>query len=95
MILSGWKDIANYLRCGVRTVQRWEADGLPVHRPTPGRRSHVIAYSEEIDGWVRGQGLPKPEYAHLAASIPNARRLQDETHMMVLELQKPVTRLRN
>jgi hypothetical protein len=33
MILKGWKDIAKYLGCGVRTVQRWEKLGLPVRRP--------------------------------------------------------------
>jgi len=33
-ILSGWKEIANYLGKGVRTVQRYERYmGLPVRRP--------------------------------------------------------------
>jgi hypothetical protein len=33
-ILSGWKDIANYLGKGVRTVQRYGREmGLPIHRP--------------------------------------------------------------
>lgn len=33
-ILSGWKEIANYLRKGVRTVQRYERElGLPIRRP--------------------------------------------------------------
>ena len=33
-ILNSWKEIANYLGRGVRTVQRWERDlRLPVHRP--------------------------------------------------------------
>ena len=53
MILAGWKEIAKHLRCGVRTVQRWEQRGLPVHRPLPGKRSHVIAYSDELDWFVR------------------------------------------
>ena len=53
MVLSGWKEVSDYLRCGVRTVQRWEKNALPVHRPLPGKRSHVIAYSEELDWWVR------------------------------------------
>ncbi len=33
MVLVGWKDIAGYLCCCTRTVQRWEKRGLPVHRP--------------------------------------------------------------
>jgi len=41
MILSGWKEIASYLHCGVRTVQRWEMDGLPIRRPLPGKRREL------------------------------------------------------
>ncbi|HET7186483.1 MAG TPA: hypothetical protein VFI82_17510 [Terriglobales bacterium] len=53
MILHGWKEIANYLRCGVRTVQRWERFGCPIRRPAGRPRSTVIASSEEIDQWLR------------------------------------------
>ena len=53
MILTGWKEIANYLRCGVRTVQRWERAGLPVMRPMPGPRAHVMAYSQHLDRWLK------------------------------------------
>ena len=55
MILSGWKEIAQYLRCGVRTAQRWQSKGLPVRRAYPGPRAPVLAVSEEIDVW-RGAG---------------------------------------
>ena len=54
MILSGWKEIAQYLRCGARTAQRWQSKGLPVRRAYPGGRAPVLADSEEIDAWVRG-----------------------------------------
>ena len=53
MILKGWKDIAKYLGCGVRTVQRWEKLGMPVRRPTKGARSAVIAITEEIAAWLK------------------------------------------
>ena len=33
-VVIGWKGIAKYLGSGVRTVQRWELIGLPVHRVT-------------------------------------------------------------
>lgn len=52
MVLSGWKDISRYLGCGIRTAQRWETSGLPVRRPVPGRRSHVVAFSEQLDAWI-------------------------------------------
>jgi hypothetical protein len=50
-ILSGWKEIANYLRKGVRTVQRYEREmGLPIHRP--GGRSSPVAMKTELDEWL-------------------------------------------
>jgi hypothetical protein len=53
-ILSGWKQIADHMQQGVRTVQRWELMfGLPVHRPKAGARGAVIAFAEELEGWGR------------------------------------------
>ena len=52
-IFSGWKDIANYLGKGIRTVQRYERElGLPIHRPAGRSRGSVIAIVAELDGWV-------------------------------------------
>src|SRR3954469_2537119 len=52
-VLHSWKEIARYLSCGVRTVQRWEHDlGLPVRRPRGEIRSAVIALSSELDEWL-------------------------------------------
>lgn len=55
MILKGWKDIAKYLGCGVRTVQRWEMLGLPVRRPSHRLKSAVVALSEDLDAWLRSE----------------------------------------
>ena len=55
MILKGWKDIAKYLGCGVRTVQRWEKLGMPVRRPSKGERSAVMAITEELAAWLKGR----------------------------------------
>ena len=53
-ILNSWKEIANYLGRGVRTVQRWERDlGLPVHRPKGKDRSAVLAFPEELVNWLQ------------------------------------------
>jgi hypothetical protein len=52
-ILNSWKEIANYLGRGVRTVQRWEVQlGLPVHRPAGKDHSAVLAFSSELDEWL-------------------------------------------
>ncbi len=66
MILSGWKEIAQYAGRGVRTVQRWENFGLPVRRPAGHSRSAVAAQSDEIDTWLRNCGSAlqdRPEVA--------------------------------
>ena len=52
-ILNGWKEIADYLQRGVRTVQRWEEIGLPVRRPRGQSRSAVVAMSDDVDHWVK------------------------------------------
>ena len=50
--LESWKEIAAYLKRGVRTVQRWEREeGLPVHRHMHDKLGTVYAYRSEIDGW--------------------------------------------
>jgi hypothetical protein len=49
--LSSWKEIASYLRVGVRTAQMWERErGLPVRR-IPGPRGRVLANVEELEAW--------------------------------------------
>ena len=53
-MLSGWKDIANYMGKGVRTVQRYEHDlGLPVRRLSGRPVGAVIATKSDLDSWVR------------------------------------------
>lgn len=51
--MNGWKEIANYLDRGVRTVQRWEQHlGLPVRRPNGSNRSAVVGLRNELDEWM-------------------------------------------
>jgi TolB-like protein len=50
--LDSWKEIAAYLRRGVRTVRRWERDeGLPVRRHIHRVLGSVYAFKSEIDEW--------------------------------------------
>lgn len=50
--LSSWKEIATYLKCGVRTVQRWERlEALPVHRHQHQKNGTVYAFRSELDAW--------------------------------------------
>src|SRR6478609_642348 len=62
--LDSWKEIAAYLKRGVRTVQRWESSsGLPVHRLELDRQGSVFAYKPELDAWweSRRQVVPAVE----------------------------------
>lgn len=53
-MLTSWKEIAQYLGKGVRTVQRWERTfGLPVCRANGGDHRSVMTLAEELDDWVR------------------------------------------
>jgi len=51
-LLNTWKEIAAYLGRGVRTVQRWEAVGLPVRRLRSSRHAPVVADVRDIDNWL-------------------------------------------
>lgn len=50
--LNSWKEIAAYLQRTVRTCQRLEASGLPVHRLDGSAKAHVFAYAKELDAWL-------------------------------------------
>lgn len=108
-VLCGWKEIANFLKRGVRTVQRWETLGLPVHRPQGGHRNAVIAFPEELDAW--GHGTPmrfigendalKAKIQELTVEVESLRqqlstqlRKQQELSRMGPASQKQVSSLR-
>jgi hypothetical protein len=62
--LQSWKEIACYMKRGVRTVQRWEHEAaLPVRRHGAGRRSAVFAFPSEIDQWMLSRPIGKPQLA--------------------------------
>lgn len=54
--LDSWKEIAQFLKRDVRTVQRWEKlAGLPVHRHAESRLRTAYAYRSELEAWWRTQ----------------------------------------
>jgi TolB-like protein/Tfp pilus assembly protein PilF len=73
--LDSWKEIAAYLRRGVRTVKRWEKEeGLPVHRHVHQRLGTVYAYRPELDAWWEARaprlGSEPQDHAGLEAPQP-------------------------
>jgi TolB-like protein len=50
--LHSWKEIAAYLKCEVRTAQRWEKrEELPIHRHMHRKLSSVFTHPNELDEW--------------------------------------------
>jgi phage terminase Nu1 subunit (DNA packaging protein) len=96
VILSGWKAIAHYLDSGIRTVQRWEHEGLPVYRPIQRRRSVVVARSEEIDDWIQRKGSKVLEKngSDLLSNFARARKLTKELVFARKELRERMAVLR-
>lgn len=87
-VLMGWKDIANYLNMGIRTVQRYEREHeLPIRRPAGARRGAVMATRAELDEWLlarpkRRLGVGDPERSPMAADDRN-------------EIQAEISRMRD
>lgn len=106
-IVSGWKEIANYLGKGVRTVQRYERElGLPVRRPAGKSSGSVIAKKAELDGWVGAspirdafQLLPgdvdnSPLLTEFKQHVKELHRLREETRQLREELSASLHVLR-
>ena len=77
-ILSGWKQIANHLGKGVRTVQRYERElGLPIRRPAGKSSASVIATAGELDAWVTASPIRAQfELTHPAANTEMLEELR-------------------
>jgi len=98
VILTGWKQIAQHLGCGVRTAQRWQREGLPVKRVTKSIRSLVIAESDKLDSWMvrenafRRAGREEAA-AELLANLRRAEELHEEVQRATQTLQLKVAKL--
>ena len=95
MILTGWKEISKHLRYGVRTVQRWERNGLPIKRVNNTPRSPVVADSEELDAWIlHRMQLPPGASRELAENLKRTRELRRESQELRRELHARMEALR-
>ena len=60
-VLHGWKELANYIELGVRTIQRYErVSGLPVRRIDGRSRGSILAFADEVDAWLTARTQPAP-----------------------------------
>ena len=83
-ILNGWKEISKYLGRGVRTVQRWERLGLPVHRPRGRPRGAVSALEHELEEWLAA--TPKGDVS-VASLLAEVQRLEAENTALRSQMQ--------
>jgi hypothetical protein len=96
-VLSSWKDIAKYLKRGVRTVQRWESElALPVRRRRGKRRAGVSAIRSEIDIWLSTCPTVTNEPEIDATLVSNRALLQQASDLIAQSrlLQSDHARLR-
>jgi tetratricopeptide (TPR) repeat protein len=80
--LDSWKAIATHLNRTVRTVQRWQREGLPVHRHQHRKLGSVFALPEELDEWCRqrlaaGAVLNQRDHYYLLSRHHLAARTND------------------
>jgi hypothetical protein len=84
-VLHSWKEISAYVGLGVRTVQRYEVHlGLPIHRPAAKTRCAVMAFSDELDVWLRNSptrdelpAVPKSGTAQRRLSVLDKPKVSD------------------
>lgn len=96
-LLSGWKDIARYLRKGIRTVQRYERElGLPVRRPSGHLNGSVVAMKADLDSWLRSSATiqesiirnAQTTQMYLRSEIAKGLRERAELQAQMMALRK-------
>jgi len=88
-ILNGWKQISDHIERGVRTAQRWESMlGMPVHRPALKDGSVVVAFSDELERWLR---RTPPDTREKCVAIQDEEQ-SNESLLRVLEKMSTLVR---
>lgn len=83
-VLNSWKEIAEFLDRGVRTVQRWERDlHLPVHRIGKGPRSPVYATIPELKFWLNTTDVHRPQKPQTSEPRTKSNNRIEESHRLL------------
>lgn len=105
-VLTGWKEIGQYMGKGVRTVQRWEQSfGLPIRRPPGANKRAILARPQDLDAWVAmnchtvypvADGGTKPIITRtsLSCELETARILRRNVAESRAELRRAILLLR-
>jgi hypothetical protein len=93
-ILSGWKDIANYMGKGVRTVQRYERElGLPVRRPAGRPKASVLITKAELDVWIHTAFNHHASHEKTSLKSENVRSRVSELAALLEQLKQSLNKL--
>ena len=86
--LDSWKEIAGYLKRGVRSVQRWEQEeGLPVHRHLHKKLDSVYAFRNEIDAWLSTRRSLQARKNRSSGSVSSFERYSENVEAYSLYLK--------
>jgi hypothetical protein len=78
--LVSWKEVARYLRCTIRTLERWESrEGLPIHCHLDQKGSTVYAYASELDAWLTGSWLNMGGRSSCCCKVAASLRVPDSS----------------
>lgn len=96
-VFTSWKEIAQYVGKGVRTVQRWECEqGFPVHSVFGKTKRSIVAFPKEIDEWLQSKEMREsratgPEMDPLQHSLTELQMENAALLMQIEELQKTLS----
>jgi len=83
--LDSWKEIAAFLKRGVRTVQRWErTEALPVHRHQHAKLGSVYALKSEVSAWWDSRGTQLAAAPQPRAAVGKPARGDRRPRLLVL-----------
>lgn len=85
--LDSWKVIASYLAKDIRTVQRYEGEGLPVYRRQHEKHGSVYAYKSELDRWWTSREpashQERAEFSHTFRRLDMRRYLRPAIYITI------------
>jgi hypothetical protein len=83
-VLHSWKEIATYLGCGIRTVQRYELDlRLPVRRVAGKSPSSVFALKNDVYKWLQNSHIRSAERATGVHAEPSISKTGGDNSRML------------
>jgi TolB-like protein len=86
--LDSWKEIAVFLKRGIRTVQRWEAnEGLPVHRHQHRKLGSVYAFESEVSVWWASRCVELQGAKHTSGDSPEREGGGRKTRLLILPFE--------